>query len=133
MIGRRTTRVHRWSKLWEAQRAETARVFASLWSGRLENDVELAAVFKNFPRTFEAARHHETVPRREFPTLASNIGDPHASFGHTAEFVLNVVHAPLTSRAGPNTGEALVARVAVVIPERQLWLARQQIFRGRRR
>ena len=90
-------------------------------------DVELAAVFEDFPRTFEAARHDEAVPRRKLPALASRIGDhAHASFGHIAEFVLDIVHAPLASRAGPYSGKKLVARVRVVIPERQLWFAREQ-------
>src|SRR6188474_1805149 len=96
------------------------RASARRWSRRLENDVKLAAVFEYFPRTFEAARHDETVPRRELPVLASGIGDPHPSFCHAAEFVLDIANAPLAPRAGPDPGKKLVALVRVVIPERQL-------------
>src|SRR5262245_26445405 len=113
--------------------AETARPAASGWSGRLEDRVELAAVFDYFPGAFESARHHEAVPGGELPHIAIHTGHAHASFSEMAELMLCVTDTPLAARAGPHAGKELIARICVVIPDRELGLAGEQPIRLRNR
>src|SRR4051812_21190021 len=99
----------------------------------LEDRIQLAAIFQDFPRADEAPGHDEGVAGAELQPLAvlARHGD---EAGHQmTKLMLGVAHAPTAASRCPNAAKELLCWIRVVIPHRQPRIAFEEGRRIRRR
>ena len=96
----------------------------------LEDHIDLAAVFQDFPGAGEAGRNHEAVACAHGLGVAIGITQYGNALEDLAVFVLGVAHRPLADSAFPDAGAELAAGAAVVVAHALLGVALEHFLLG---